>query len=590
MKTHQTKALMKKFTFSLIIAFIAFNIGVSTAQENGLPKHEISKEEQLNFANSHKVLPFSKATPVQPRNIAEWEPSEGVVIAYVSSYGGFGIPDAAIQDLAKTAKVYVACPSSYQSTVTSKFNTLSITNYSFINATTDSWWTRDFTGWFIADSSGTVSVVDFTYDRDRPNDDAFTPYEATALNNMTCYTMGLSQTGGNWMCDGYGIAASTDLVNDDNSSLSTTQIQTQVSTYLGISNYMIRPDALGDYIKHIDCWGKFLAPDKMLIDSVSTSDSRYSYYEAAASYFKSTNCAYGYHYKVYRPFIGSSTASSNTAVTPYSNVLILNNRVFIPIVGSTTTVTKDSAALKLYRKAMPGYIVKGYKTSTSGTYVPWFNTDALHCRTHEIADRQMLYIQHYPLYGKINSSTGYDINAVVYSYAKNALATNYPMVKYKVHYNGTWDSIPMSFVSYRHYKANIPTQNSGDTIYYYIKAKDVTGKIAYHPFIGQPDPYYFIADGTTVLTPEIIVDPQMSFFTYPNPSKGEFFLFLKSNYSDNASIQIFNIDGKLVYTDNMDFEIGDNNKFLNIGGIATGVYILQVKTKSNILTKQLLIQ
>jgi agmatine deiminase len=577
---------MKKIYLLSFIAAFTFTIGQLYAQisneipNNGLT-HRMSDSERSLFENWAPTMLVTSPPAGPVRNIAEFEPAEAVIIAYA---GGFGLPYTVIKDLAASGHVIIASSTS-STTITNLLNTngVNTANCSFLSVTLDSWWTRDYSGWFIADSSNHVALVDFTYNRpSRPNDDAMADDEASLLG-VTMYGMDLTTTGGNWMCDGYNKAISTVLVEEENTGLTTAQIQQKVLDYLGIDDYMIRPDAQGEYIEHIDCWAKLLAPDKILVDSVPSSDGQYSMYEAAAAYFASTNCAYGYPYKVYRPLIASS-AETGTA-EPYSNSFIFNNRVFVPIKGGTSAA-HDTAALLCYRKAMPGYIVKGY--TSSGSQV-WYGTDALHCRTHEIADREMLYIEHLPLYGLINSTTGYDINAKVISYADNNISANYPIVTYRINH-GTWDSITMTNVSGAEYTANIPTQNSGDTIYYYIKAKDVTGKLAYHALMGAADPHYFIADGTSADVPEIIADPEMSFFTYPNPSNGDFILFLKSNYSETASLQIFNITGSLVY--NMDFEMqnGNSMKKINTEDLVSGVYMLKVITKSDVLTKQLIIK
>jgi agmatine deiminase len=576
---------MKKFYTLFLFSAVLLNLGHLYAQiENGLPNHglthEINATEKLLMENYAPSL-FVTNPPVAPvRNIAEFEPAEAVIIAYD---GGFGLPYTVIKDLALTGDMIVACPSANQTTALNLLNSngVNTTNTTFLTTPLDSWWTRDYSGWFIADSSYHVQVVDFTYNRPRPNDDAVTALEATKLG-ITMFGMDLTTTGGNWMCDGYNNAISTVLVEEENTGMTTAQIQQQVLDYLGISNYMIRPDAQGAYIEHIDCWAKLLAPDKILVDSVPSTDAQYSMYEAAAAYFASTDCAYGYPYKVYRPLIAGSAETATAE--PYSNSFIFNNRVFVPIKGGTSAA-HDTAALLCYRKAMPGYIVKGY--TASGSQV-WYGTDALHCRTHEIADRSMLYIEHYPLYGLINSSTGYDINAKVVSYGDINIASDYPTVIYKVN-QGQWDSITMSYVNYLNYTANIPTQIAGDTIYYYIKAKDVTGKLAYHPLMGKADPHWFIADGAVGIT-EIVSDPEMSFFTYPNPSKGDFILFLKSNYSGNASMNIYSITGNLVYTEDFDLENGNSMKKIITENLTQGVYIIEVKTNSDVLTKQLVIQ
>ena len=381
---------------------------------------------------------------------------------------------------------------------------------------------------------------------------------------------------------GYNNAISTVLVEEENTGMTTSDIQQMAQDYLGINNYMIRPDAQGAYIEHIDCWAKLLAPDKILVDSVPSTDSRYLQYEAAAAFFASTNCAYGYPYKVFRPLIAGSAETATAE--PYSNSFIFKNRVFVPIKGGTSAA-HDTAALQCYRRAMPGYFVKGYTSSGSAE---WYGTDALHCRTHEIADRSMLYIEHYPLFGLINSTAGYDINAKVVSYGDHNIATNYPMVIYKVN-QGQWDSLTMSFVSYLQYKVTIPTQNDGDTIYYYIKAKDVTGKLAYHALMGKLDPHFFIAEGTSE-TQEIVIDSKLSFFTYPNPSKGNFILFLKSNYTGEATVCIFNITGDLLYSNKVEMVNGNSMRKINTENLSQGVYIIEVQTNSDVISNKLIIE
>ena len=560
--------------------------GQLIAQENnGLPNngltHRLSEKEKLIINKNEKNLLFT-TPPIGPvRNIAEFEPSEAVIIAYAN---GFGLPYTVIKDLSNTGKVIIACPSSSQSSVMTLLtnNGVNTAVCSFLTTSLDSWWTRDYSGWFIADSSNNVAIVDFTYNRPRPLDDAVTALEANLLG-ITMYGMDITHTGGNYMCDGLNNAISTVLVEEENTGMTTSEIQQMALDYLGISDYMIRPDAQGAYIEHIDCWAKLLAPDKILVDSVPPTDPQFAEYEAAAAYFASINCPYGYPYKVYRPLIAGSAETS--VAEPYSNSFIFNNRVFVPIKGGSSA-PHDTAALQCYRRAMPGYTVKGYIAAGGAA---WYGTDALHCRTHEIADREMLYIEHYPLFGHINSITGYNITAKVVSYAHHIIETNYPKVFYKIN-QGQWDSLTMSYFSYLQYQTNIPTQNDGDTVYYYIKAKDNTGKLAYHSLMGQADPHFFIAEGTQVTIPEIINHPVISFFTYPNPSKGDFTLFLKSNYSENATIKIISITGGIVYNEIYDFKNGNNMKKIHTNNLCQGIYILEIKTKSNVLTKKLIIE
>jgi agmatine deiminase len=579
---------MKKTIAYFIIAVITLQFGHVNAQNtNGLPNngltHKMSESEKL-FMNQVAKETFSTTLPPSGpiRNIAEFEPAEAVIIAYLN---GFGLPYSVIKDLSNTGKVKILAKSSDQATITSNLNSNSVNtaNCSFITTTAiDSWWTRDYTGWFIADSSSNVAVVDFTYNRNRPNDDVATALEASSLS-VPLYGMALTHTGGNYMCDGYNNAISTVLVTEENTSLTETQIKQKASDYLGITNYMIVADAQGQYIEHIDCWGKYLAPDKILIDSVPSSDTRYSNYEAAAAYFAGTDCAYGYKYKVTRVLIAGSSETS--AAEPYSNSFIFNNRVFVPIKGGTSAA-HDTAALVAYRKAMPGYIVKGY-TASSGA--AWYGTDALHCRTHEIADREMLYVEHFPLHDTVFSTTGYQIDAKVISYAGRNIEAGYPKIIYRVN-QGQWDSIPMTFVSNHNYTGVIPNQIAGDSIYYYIKAKDVLAKFAYHPFIGKPDPHKFVAGSVSTGIASLTKESGLVFYAYPNPNNGKFSLYLKSGKAEEASVQIFNTTGSLVYMRSLNLESGVNINKIDLKAVSQGVYFIEIKTSSELITKQLIVQ
>ncbi len=271
--------------------------------------------------------------PVRP--IAEFEPASDVLIRYP-----LGIPVSLVAQLANTANVICIVSSSQQSSAVSAFTNAGVNmeRVSFLNAATDSYWTRDYGPWFIFDGNGEYGMVDFIYNRPRPNDNLIPQVFANhfALNY---YGMNLQQTGGNYMSDGINTAAQTTLVYTENGN-NQTNVNTKMQQYLGITNYLVMADPNNTYIEHIDCWAKFLAPDKIIIRSVPASHSQYNAIENAANYFATHNCAWGYPYRVYRVYTPSNE--------PYTNSLILNKKVFVPIVGNSN----DNPALQVYREAL----------------------------------------------------------------------------------------------------------------------------------------------------------------------------------------------------------------------------------------------
>jgi agmatine/peptidylarginine deiminase len=428
--------------------------------------------------------------PVGPvRPVAEFEPASHVLIRYP-----LGIPVSLVVQLANTAQVIcLVSSSSTQNSATNAFVNAGVNmdNVSFMIAATDSYWTRDYGPWFIFDGNGDYSVVDFVYNRPRPNDNLIPQVFANQLG-LPYYGMNLTQTGGNYMCDGIGTAAQTTIAYTENTSLTHDQVSQKMHDYMGIENYHVLQDPNNTYIDHIDCWGKFLAPDKVLIRSVPTSHAQYDELEQTAAYFASTDCAWGYPYKVYRV----NTPQNQ----PYTNSLILNHRVFVPIMNSTY----DAAALQAYQNAMPGYEIIGVAQGSA----PWESTDALHCRAHEIPDEDMLHIAHMPYWGEYGSVAGMPLMATVTAHSGQPVYADSVFVSYKVN-QGAWQRQSLNLISGNDFGTTLAGFAAGDTIRYYIHAADQSGRSLDHPYFAALDPHMFHFASDTE-APVILHDPPSS--------------------------------------------------------------------------------
>lgn len=163
-------------------------------------------------------------------------------------------------------------------------------------------------------------------------------------------------------------------------------IMEQSNRFLGAQRYYALVDPTGTYIGHIDCWGKFLSDNTLLL--AKTSDAAINEglskieefltdcYDAdgrgIALTVKRVECP-----DIYVPDGGAECATT----APYTNSLILNDCVYVPIADEKYE-EENKAALKAYEEAYSGkykiYGIRGKK----GT--PWLGTDALHCRTNAI--------------------------------------------------------------------------------------------------------------------------------------------------------------------------------------------------------------
>ncbi|HIH29617.1 MAG TPA: PKD domain-containing protein [Thermoplasmata archaeon] len=440
--------------FSLVIISLIVPVSMVSATSD--------EPQNSNFS-------YSFATIRQP---GEFEPMQGVLIRYP-----FGISYNVIKEMAEDVNVVTIVASvSEKNTVQSQYQSqgVDISHCTYLIAPTDTYWTRDYGPWFIINEENVQGIVDFTYNRPRPNDDQI-PTKYASNQSIPVYNMPLVTAGGNYMTDGQGIAISTTLVWEENTGYTHEQINQMVNQYLGIDTYHVVPDVNGEYIKHIDCWGKYLSPDTILIREVPASHSQYDEIEAAVDYFESQPSCYGTPYHVARVYTPNDQ--------PYTNSLILNNKVLVPITGSQW----DDDAIASYQAAMPGYEVLGFTGS-------WDSTDALHCRAMGITDRYMLYIEHTPLTSNQSGETGYEIQAQIYPYSEQNLIASSTGVYWNVN-NGSWNFIQMTPLGNNYYSAVIPPQVNGSIVSYYIHAEDTSGRAENHPYIGGPDAYSFTAQG-----------------------------------------------------------------------------------------------
>ena len=466
---------MRKIILCLVV-FLCFGTSVH-AQEPMTPewlkRHYLSEAEMktpvraVNFVET--APPTGKA-----RFVAEFEPMQGVMIRYP-----LGIPTSLVAQMARNSHVYCIVSSSSQNQAENTFRSAGVNmdNIFFVNAETDSYWVRDYGPWYIFEDRN-PAIVDNIYNRPRPNDDKISGVFAHYWN-IPMYGMKLLHTGGNMMEDGRGHGVSDDLVFQENNN-DRTNVCNKMREYLGIDPYHVTIDPQGDYIAHVDCWGKYLAPDKILIAQLPKSDSQYANYEKVADYFAKTDCCWGYPYKVYRV----QEPGGNT-LAPYTNSLILNNTVYVPL-GSKSSY--NEAALAVYREAMPGYTIVGVDSGNSG----WENTDALHCRTRGVMDFNMLFVDHRDVvYGEQAWQDSIAITSKFIAYSGRELKKDSLLVYYSID-GGEYQVAHMTETGNSdEYVGYIKGYQSESSVNYYVFGADESGHRYTQPVFAELEPHHF---------------------------------------------------------------------------------------------------
>jgi agmatine deiminase len=491
--------MQKYFLLFPVIFLLSFRLSGQETIEPWKLGHWLSPEEMLLKPEKGRNF-VETPPPVSPvRNIAEFDRMQGALVRYP-----FGIPISLIREMAEDIEVTtIVASNSQKNTVLQQYvsNSVDTSHCNFLIAPSDSYWTRDYGPWFESDSSNNIGIIDFPYNRPRPNDDEI-PKKVAEMLGIPWFGMNLIHTGGNYMTDGLGISSSTTLIWEENPTQTHDQVAQKVHDYLGIENYLVEEDPNGTYIDHIDCWGKFLAPDKILIRKVPPSHSRYAAIEATAAFYASQPCSYGYNYRVYRV----NTPNDQ----PYTNSVILNNKVLVPFMNSSW----DDSAKKAYQEAMPGYEIIGFIGTPSA---PWVSTDALHCRVMGIADLGLLYIKHIPLSGNQPAQDNFLLTADLIPCSDSAVYNDSVLIYYNVD-NGPYHISQMINTSGLHYAGYIPKQPAGSVIRYYLYAADRSGRHATCPLIGPGDPFTF----TAVYTDLAAIPDTLRFENYDDCINGKY--------------------------------------------------------------------
>lgn len=564
------RIMKKSFITILAVLFASAMFAQEIPQELRGKYHALRWEELSAKGNTRDLIVTDP--PENPRSIAEFEPNQGVIVAAPSSYWGsgvsFGVPYSLIAELSQEDTVYLICASSSQSSVrtTLQNNGVNMNHLKFVTHEIDSYWCRDYSPWFIEYGDKQVGMIDYVYNRPRPNDDEITNYFGTYFDKPV-FGMDVVHTGGNYMTDGLGVAASCsaslDVENtEDGYSYTPAQLDTIFKNYLGITNYMHLDDPLNDYIAHIDCWGKFIDVDKVVITQVPTSNSQYAAYEAMADYWANQTSSYGNKYKVYR------TYSPNRQ--PYSNSLILNKKVYLAFPNNDATNNANAKAV--YEEAMPGYEVIGFNPISSA---PWEGTDALHCRTHEVPRFDMLRIAHYPILDTVEYAETYTITANIYTLGNGGVIIR-AEVFFKID-DGEYMSEAMTNVSSDEYSFTFEGLQRGQKVSYYIKAETEYGQVQTHPYIGEPDPHVFIVEtDDNPAYAEDFTNESGYIKCFPNPAT-EVLYFISNNVNEGSyNVEIINQQGAVVKTLATDASSRWEGACIDISDMAAGLYFVRM--------------
>jgi agmatine deiminase len=589
-----------KLIIAAVSAFFTFSTYKSFSQEvlpNGFSPSELTQMQRSDFSEPVYEAKSSFTTPPTGplRTMAQWEEVQALQITWTSY-------TSVLREIVRAARletqVYIVCGTTCSgSTDSNSVKTyltaggVPLSNVHYIYAPCNSVWMRDYgqNSVYYNDVDSLI-LVDWKYNRPtRTKDDTIPRSIARALNlpiyETTTGANKLINTGGNWICDGLGTSFHSKLITLENPTLTVSQIDNILNSFMGITR-SIKMDTLPyDGIHHLDMHMKLINEETLLVGKYPTGVADGPQIEANIAYILANyNSVFGTPYKIIRipqppditgPYTGYPDAGGDYLT--YTNATIINKTVIVP----QYYATYDTTALRIWRDAMPGYNVVGINSNTTISA-----SGSLHCITHSVGVADPLLIVHQNLPNTTNTTTPYQVDARIQHKTGIQFATLYYTNDTAIGYM----SVPMTLTSLVNntWTGFIPAYPAGTHVFYYIKAHANSGKEQVRPMPAPRANFEFNVLGATGINEHIAFEIKPAF---PNPSHGITCIPVSFNRNTKGSIKLIDMLGKevaLIFEG--DFVSGEKNFFINGLTIQPGAYFILVETTEGRLTQKLMVQ
>ncbi len=329
------------------------------------------------------------------RMAAEWEPAKAILIAWP-----LRLPEAFVRDVAtEVALLVTVADDRARNDAQSQFASWGIPVDRVDFVTTEQgdgyYGSRDWGPHAVFDGDGRGQLVDARY-IDYPVSAAksSTLYWLTKLDHLSfraeddapaavARVLGLPRievpvalTGGSIETDGRGTAFVTEAVLEENEALGVPRDRflSRVAAVYGLRRVIALPkfEALG--VHHIDCLLKLLGEDRIVVKRPPRDHFEFHGIEKIVKKLRSETSVHGTPYRVFRI---DTPRYRDEELANYTNALILNAQVYVPLFG----IEADETALARWRELLPDHEVRGY---LYGGEHGWSYTDALHCRTKAV--------------------------------------------------------------------------------------------------------------------------------------------------------------------------------------------------------------
>lgn len=604
----------------LLLPMLLLSGGLSAQQDPQLPKYPTAEEVhfQGELPPAPALVSGIAAPPAGPvRAMAEWEELEALAISWnASTTGRRNILTEIVRAAREECRVIVCCstPSvvaDAKSYLTNKSVDIS-SNVEFLVAPNNSIWIRDYgPNAVYANDVDSLYLIDWIYNRNRPYDDAIPgqigDYLGVPVYSTTAAPYDLVNTGGNFMSDGLTTGFSSKLVfrnndqtkngecNNINDVYGATNhneatINENMRQFMGIERYIKFNELTYDCIHHIDMHIKLLDEETILLGKYPEGIADGPQIEANLAYLLDNHLsAFGAPYKVIRidmpPDLGGKYPDAGGSYRTYVNSVFVNKTVLLPVYEEQY----DTAALRVWQEALPGYKIVGINSNDIITL-----DGAIHCITKEIGVADPLRIVHQPLSDVFQTPDGPQ-NYPAHALLQYRDGIDGGRVWYATDTAAAWQYVDMTPFQPNDtaniWVGHIPRQNAGSTVYYYIEAKADGGeRTRVRPMPAPKGWWKFRVEGETIATNNP-ASAQLS-PPFPNPARGLTCVPVQSTAgTTTGTITLYNSLGQAVHRIHEgNIPSGASRYYFDAGRFQAGAYLVELRSGGQVIAQKLLIR
>ncbi|MBP7240238.1 MAG: agmatine deiminase family protein [Saprospiraceae bacterium] len=460
------------------------------AQEKQLPHGMTPAEEKImaeylrqKQQSSLRIIPTPPPAPV--RNMAEWEEVQALVIAWI---GQPTILKEIVRNSVKECKVFIVTTDTVN--VASQLTTagIALDSVRFVNSAFNSIWICDYgPSCVYKNDVDSLWIVDWTYNRPRPQDDqvpgAIADYLNFPIYEATTAPYDWVHTGGNHLQTGTGTLFSSNLVLNENPAKTEAEIDTIAKLFLGINQYVKFPTLPFDGIHHLDMHMRVIDEETIVFGQYPEGVADGPQIEANIQYLQdSIKTSFGNPFKIIRmpmpPDQNGRYPDNGGNYRTYTNAVFVNKTLLVP----TYQEKYDTTALRIYRENLPGYNVVGINCNNIIGQL-----GALHCITKLVGASEPLLISHSRLRDVEDTIAYYPVSA----YIRHRDGIKEANLFYRSSTDSSYSETPMMLVdsAANIWASIIPSYPAGTEVQYYIAADANDGKHQVRPIVA-PEGYF----------------------------------------------------------------------------------------------------